>query len=319
MEFINNEINNFPFTIKQIKYFIALVQHGQVKVAAEHIHISSSAITTAIKDLENHLQVDLFTRTKDGFHLTREGDIFLRHCYDIMSAVSSAHNVSKNLATYEKSNLNGTLKIGCTEVLSGYLLAKLVSQFQKKFPNINLYIKEFTRNVLEKNLANNKLDVALIITDNIQDTKDLFYEVIISSPRNLWVPDNHKFLNQSSVTLEDVAREPFIRLTFDEAKEVNQQYWKNLTIKPNIIFESKSLEAIRSMVSEGMGITILSDMVYRPWSVHGKRIERIDRTKLMIPVEYTNVGIAWSRQYPTNEAAKEFIAYCKKYNELTNF
>ena len=50
------------------------------------------------------------------------------------------------------------------------------------------------------------------------------------------------------------------------------RYWDRTPYRPNVIFRTLSVEGVRSMVAAGMGITILSDMVYRPWSLEGQRI-----------------------------------------------
>ncbi len=302
-------IKDFPFTLKQIKYFIAVVEYKKVTTAAKYIFISPSVITTAIKDLESHLQVTLFERTKNGLQLTREGDIFLNHCNDILSVVSSTYNAVQGLSMYTKNMLMGTLRIGCTETISGYLLLKLITPFQQYFPNINLRIKEYSRTVLEKNILNGTIDVALAITDNLVHLDKLYYEIIVRSQRNLWVSNTHEFLQRDIVELSDVAKQPFVQLTLDEAKRNNLKYWKRFGLKPNIVYESNSVESIRGMVSNGHGVTILSDMVYRPWSLDGKRIERI---KLMAETKNMNIGLVWLKDCEKSKEMQEFISFCTK-------
>ena len=68
--------------------------------------------------------------------------------------------------------------------------------------------------------------------------------------------------------LEDVARYPYVLLTVDEADETTRQYWGEL--RPQVFVETSSIEAVRSIVANGNGVTILSDMVYRPWSLGGE-------------------------------------------------
>ena len=62
-------------------------------------------------------------------------------------------------------------------------------------------------------------------------------------------------------------------LTVDEASQTASRYWRPTGLRPNVMFTTSSVEAVRSMVADGMGVTILSDMVYRPWSLEGQRIE----------------------------------------------
>jgi len=73
--------------------------------------------------------------------------------------------------------------------------------------------------------------------------------------------------------LADLAGEPFLMLTVDGAERSAMRYRQRTPHVPNVIFRTLSVEAVRSMVATGMGITILSDIVYRPWSLEGRRID----------------------------------------------
>ena len=72
-------------------------------------------------------------------------------------------------------------------------------------------------------------------------------------------------LRASALTLEDIAKEPYIMLTVDEAGKTRQTLLKPTGLRPRTIIRTSSVEAVRGMVAAGMGVTILSDMVYRPW------------------------------------------------------
>ncbi len=308
-----NNINHLPFTLKQIKYFVAVVEYKKVTTAAKYVFISPSVITNAIQDLEHYLQVDLFKRTNGGLKLTREGGIFLNQCYEILSVVNSVHNTVQNLSEYRKNILDGHIKLGCTETLSGYLLPKLTMQFAQQFPHIKISMQEYTRTTLEENIINNTIDIAFAQTDNLQNIDSLYYKIIIKSPRQLWVSENHPLLKKDIITLKDIVDEPFVQLTRDEAKSANITYWKKFGLHPNIIFESNCLEAIRGMVSMNKGITILSDMVYRPWSLDGKRIERI---KIMNPTQDMNIGLVWSKNYTKSKEMDALINFCQNQKLL---
>jgi DNA-binding transcriptional LysR family regulator len=80
-------------------------------------------------------------------------------------------------------------------------------------------------------------------------------------------------MEQDKVPLCDVAEHPYVMLTVDEAGHTASRYWSRTAFKPNVIFRTSSVEIVRSMVATGMGITVLSDMVYCPWSLEGQRLE----------------------------------------------
>jgi DNA-binding transcriptional LysR family regulator len=75
---------------------------------------------------------------------------------------------------------------------------------------------------------------------------------------------------------------------------------------PNITFRTESVEAVRSMVAVGSGVTILSNMVYRPWSLEGVRIEAHD---IVGGVPTMDVGLAWSQDRKLSKSARTFIEF----------
>jgi len=292
------------FTLRQIRYFVAVAEHGKVSTAASAVNISPSSVTTAIQELEDHLSVSLFERHRRGLRLTYEGNRFLQHSHNILAAVSAA----KHALNQRQTDFSGTLKMGVTITVAGYFLAPLLARFKRSFPNIDIQITEYKRTAIEKKLVKGELDIALILTSNIINDEEVAHETLFRSNRRLWVPPNHPFLEMDSVSLKDVAEHPFIQLTIDEARTTHLKFWKEVGLIPNIVFETESAEAMRSMVATGAGITILSDMVYRPWSLEGDRIELIS---LAEEIPTMNVGLAWCRDSPICENAKAFLEYCR--------
>ena len=129
------------------------------------------------------------------------------------------------------------------------------------------------------------------------------FETLLRSRRRLWLPVEHPLLNAETISLEDVAREPYVMLTIDEASRTAARYWKPTGLKPNVVFRTSSVEAVRSMVADGIGITLLSDMVYRPWSLEGQRIEL---RSVAGDIPTMDVGLAWSRSRPQSPATRTF-------------
>ena len=124
--------------------------------------------------------------------------------------------------------------------------------------------------------------------------------------RRLWTCANHPLLHKASVRLADLAGEPFLMLTVDEAERSAMRYWQRTPHVPNVIFRTLSVEAVRSMVATGMGITILSDMVYRPWTLEG---HRIDLKTVDDEVHTMDVGLAWKSKAQLSPAARAFCEF----------
>lgn len=83
-------------------------------------------------------------------------------------------------------------------------------------------------------------------------------------------------------------------------------HWEQPHQQPNVRVRTSSVEAVRSMVANGSGVAILSDLVHRPWSLEGKRIETVTVTDAVAPM---SVGLARNRERDLSPAMQAFRAY----------
>jgi DNA-binding transcriptional LysR family regulator len=289
-------------TLRQLRYFIAAAKAGQVSKAAMEINVSQSVITTAVKSLEEMVSTSLFDRHSSGITLTYEGSHFLEHAHHIIASVEEAVRIPRRI----KDDVKGSFSLAVTYTVAGYFLPKFLAQFSRAFPNVKINLVESNRSTIEEGLITNGFDLAVILTSNISNHEELSHVALMQSRRRLWVDAHHKFLKQQSVTLQDISEEPYLMLTIDDASNTAQRYWNKTPHKPKTSFRTSSVEAIRSMVANGMGISILSDMVYRQWSLEGRRVEVIEVSE---KVPTMDVGLAWSNNVTHNEAAKAFIDF----------
>jgi len=301
---LTNQISENPMslTFRQIRYFIAAAETSQVSQAAKNLNISQSAVTMAIKSLEEQLEVNLFERHSNGISLTYDGNQFFNHARNIVAAVDEAMRVPSR--AHEK--VTGTIRLVMSYTVAGYFLPAHLARFQRNFPNVEVVMEEADRTELEEGLVAGAYDLAVMLTSNLVNQEDIAYDTLLRSRRRLWVCSDHKFLSQSSVSLQDVSREPYIMLTVDEASNTAQRYWNRTPYRPDIRFRTSSVESVRSMVANGMGLTILSDMVYRPWSLEGRRIEVLGLTDA---VPTMDVGLAWKSQSPRSPAVEAFSEF----------
>lgn len=255
-------------TLRQIKYFIAAAEAGKIATAASVLSISPSSITESIKELEKIVGVSLITRHRRGINLTFDGYRFLQHCYNINASVSNAEYALKNSYT----DISGDLALGITITVASYFLASPLARFRRTFPQINVKLLEYPRDRIEIMLMEGKLDLAVLLVSNVNND-NLLLEKLVSSKRRLWTSGNHPFCSKSAITLKDISKEPYIQLMIDEAGVTHMDFWRRHGTTPGIIFRTESVEAVRGMVAVGSGVTVLSDMVYRPWSLEGDRIE----------------------------------------------
>ena len=289
-------------TLRQFRYFIAVADSGQISRAAMEINVSQSAVTAAIKSLEELIGAPLFERHAAGVSLTYEGNLFLDHARHIVANVEEAVQLPRRI----RENVSGTINMAVSYTVAGYFLPPHLSRFARGFPNVNINMTEANRNEIEEGLIAGTFDIGVVLTSNIINQEDLSHDTLFRSRRRLWVDAHHRFLQREKVSLQDIADEPYIMLTVDEASNTAQRYWNRTPHTPNTIFRTASVEAVRSLVANGMGVAILSDMVYRPWSLEGRRVDVIPVSD---PVPTMDAGFAWSNSAERSNATSAFVEF----------
>ena len=295
--------------LRQIRYFVSTAEQGQISQAAVDLSISQSAITTAIKDLERIIGAELFVRSSHGMELTPAGRQFLFHAYDILNKVREA--TSLNIPA---NNLEGSLTVAATYTVIGYFLPNHLEKLKRVFPKLDIQLFELNREAIEEGLLSNRYDIAVLLTSNVLNP-DLTTETLLGSRRRLWVAAKHPLLQRESIGLKEIAEEPYIMLTVDEAAHTSMKYWSQTPYRPSVTLRTSSVEAVRSMVANGQGVAILSDMVLRPWSLEGKRIETI---VLRDPVPAMDVGLAWRRNAQFTAPMEAFRSYFRQTFYIPN-
>ncbi len=290
-------------TLRQLKYFSAVAEVGRISHAALQLNISQSAVTTAIRELEEMLGQQLFERHSHGVELTKAGRRFLSHAYAVLGAADEAQRMPPEGAAVE-----GSLTIAASYTVLGYFLPHHLQRFGDLHPQIHVKVHEVERGAIEEGLITRRYDMGVLLTSNAV-LRELSMETFFGSPRRLWVPVKHPLLDKAEVTLADLVAEPYIMLTVDEAAATTLKYWSRTPHQPTVRMRTSSVEAVRSTVANGLGVTILSDMVYRPWSLEGKRIETIN---LSDAVPTMNIGLGWKKGIEYSPAMTAFRDYFRQ-------
>lgn len=291
---------NVDFSTRQVRYFVCTAETGQISLAAQALNITQSAVTAAIKELESRLQTQLFVRQPTGMLLTEAGQYFLNHCYDMLNSVAACQHIR-----HHDNDIRGRLRVAATYTVMGYFLPFHLQRLQRLYPNLEIQLTELPRVAVEAGLLSGELDVAVLLSSNVHNPQLNVYS-FMDSQRQLWVGQGHALLQRDKVDFADLVDEPYIMLTVDEAAETAQAYWRDLGLRPRVMLNTTSVEAVRSMVANGAGISILSDTVYRPWSLEGRRINRI---RLQSPVPPMSLGVAWRAGVALSPAQSVFCNY----------
>lgn len=290
------------FSLRQIRYFLATAQLGQVSRAAEQLHVTQSAVTLSIRDLERELDYPLFRRESHGMELTDDGRQFLSHALEIEAAIEKVHNIART------NEFTGEITLAASSTVVGYFLAEHIHRLSELHPRLQISILELDRQQIMTGLLAGDFPLALLVTSNVRDP-GIRTQTLFDSRRRLWVAAGHRLLHQNEVHLVDIVDEPLMLLTVDEAADAAARYWGQYGLEPNIRLRSTSIEAVRSMVAHGQGIAIASDMQYRPWSLEGKRVETVLLEEAIQPL---SIGMAWCADRPAHAATQMVQDYFRK-------
>ncbi len=248
------------------------------------MNISQSAVTAGIQGLEATLGARLLARNAQACRSRLKGRGSCRGpCHHCRRRGGGAQPAGRGSASHRAT------APGLTYTVAGYFMARHYAAFRRIYPGSRWKLSEQPRPAIENALLSGGLDLAVMLTSNLANSGELASETLFRSRRRLWLPSDHRLLACGGKparcgvgTLRDADRgrgQPHGRallgpLRADAANRVQHVF----------------VEAVRSMVAAGMGVTILSDMVYRPWSLEGQRIEQ--RTTVE-PIPSMDVGLTW--------------------------
>jgi DNA-binding transcriptional LysR family regulator len=289
-------------SLRQIRYFVAVAEHGSVSATAQAISISQSAITETIQDLEADLGFRLLERHARGVELTLKGHQFLRHARKILADVQDARRALRGEIT---EGGGGRLSLGVTPLVAGYVLSDLVTGFGGAFPETVVDTVEDSGQQLEHLLVGGELDVAVMVLPVNMNAPALHTELVQVSAYRVWLPLGHRETRKVRVSLCDLADTPHVLLNIDQVAQNVEAAWRDLGVRPQVALRTSSVEAVRSLVATGGHVAIMPDLTYRPWSLDGDKVEARMIAEPLPPVE---VAIAWRRGFPLSPTATGFVS-----------
>jgi DNA-binding transcriptional LysR family regulator len=291
---------NRHITLKQFRYFLAVAESDSVAAASRMLNIAQSAITKSVLELEDELGLVLFERSPKGMRLTPEGHRFQVKARRVIGAVADATRGVYPGAT----PLAGALTIGVTSLVAGYYLSEVFARFRRTCPGVDLQVVEDAPPFLEHLLINGELDVAIMVSNALGEPKALMAETLTRSASRVWLASNHPLAGHDEVSLAECAACEQIVLEADRIDDLMRLVWNRHHLKPRVMLKTGSLEAVRSLVGAGLGLAVLPDFLYRPWTLDA---EHVDVRPLRDEVPTVDVGLVWRRGSGLKAAAAEFI------------
>jgi DNA-binding transcriptional LysR family regulator len=294
-------------TLRQFRYFIAVAEGGSVASASRMLNIAQSALTKSLAELEAELGSHLFERSSKGMSLTPQGHRFLVSARKVIASVADALRLHGGGAA---PVLSGVLAVGVTSLVAGYYLSELFSRFRRNCPAVEVFVTEDAPRFLEHLLINGELDVAIMVCNALSEPQA---ETLTRSQNRVWLPSNHELTGKDEITLAECAACDQIVLEADRIDELMAGVWLRHQVKRRTILRTSSLEAVRSLVGAGVGIAVLPDFLYRPWTLDAEHVE-VRRLRDEVPT--IDVGLVWRRGSGLKPSATEFIELAREQSRL---
>lgn len=284
--------------LRQLEYFQMASRLRNITRAAERLRVSQPNITVAIKKLESELGIQLFDRSQKQLSLTPEGTVFLNR---IDLALRNIQDAVLEVNDYKQLQ-KGTIKIGIPPMMGAYLFPKIFSSFRKRYSNLDIYLYEEGSMTIREQLERDELDFGIIIISNASTSLQLL--PMSKNQIMACVSENSPLSEKERLSLYDIAASDVIMQKEGSfLRQTILQEMKEVDIVPNIVLESNQVVTIKGLVSRGVGIAFLLDIVLEDFpGIHA------------IPLEnplFVDVGLAWKKDRYISKAAQSFIDFCK--------
>src|SRR5471032_3169147 len=147
--------------LRQLRYFVAIVDHGSLSRAALNLHVAQPALTQQLRQLEEELGVQLLHRSAQGVLSTDAGKIFYEHAQAIIKQVADARSAVAQSA----ERPSGAVTLGLPHSISGALALPLLTATRAQYPEITLQLTEELTGNLSEQLKSGRVNLAVLFDD----------------------------------------------------------------------------------------------------------------------------------------------------------
>jgi len=239
-------------TLRQIKYFTAVAEHGSFRRAADRLDVTQPTLTAQIAALEKTLETQLFERSRSGTWPSSAGRELLPSARRVLEEVRGFHDHATTLS----SGMEGTYRLGVTPTLGPYLLPSILPEIHERYAGLKLYVREAAPVDLEEDLKNANHDV--ILTTEPVLSHDFVITPLFREPLKLAMAREHRLARKARINRSDLVGEKV--LTIGEHHLFHRQIadlCERLGADLQRDYEGTSLDTLRQMVVMGMGVAFL--------------------------------------------------------------
>lgn len=286
-------------SIQKYMAFIKTVEFGSLTKAAQSLDYTQSGISHMINDLEAEWGITLLERKRSGVRITSDGLKILPHVQNVCNAQK------KLLIEIEEMHglKSGLIRIGTFSSVATHWLPNIIKSFQRDYPNIEfeLLLGDYTE--IESWIIEGRVDCGFLRLPTKPELESVFLE---QDKLLVILPENHPMAEHEYFPINGLVGEPFMLLEKGAKTEISEIFVRH-NIIPNVRFTTWDDYAIMSMVENGLGISILPELILQrtPYRIVKKELE---------VAAYRKIGIVMKDSKTASLAVKRFIEYLQYRN-----
>lgn len=289
------------FTLRQLRYLVALSDTLSFRRAAERCHVAQPTLSVQIRELEAHLGVALFERTRRKVTLTPLG----REIADRARGVLRSSQDIVDLARSASRPLAGPLRLGVIATLGPYLLPYVLTAFREAHPDLRLYIREDPAQRLISRLQEGDLD--LVLVDLPVDYEGVEGVMLFREPLWLAVPEGHALADHEDISPDDMAGQDILMLEEGHClRAAVQDLCERMGAHEHTGFQATSLDTLRQMVVSRIGPTVLPALYVVAEAAQDSQIRTLPFAD---PQPNRRVALLWRTQSARKDEFREFATF----------
>ncbi|MDC1437092.1 hydrogen peroxide-inducible genes activator [Gammaproteobacteria bacterium] len=258
-------------SIRQLEYFVNIAMSSNFRKAAQKLNISQPTLTSQIATLEDALGVKLFERSRAGTLLSPAG----RELLPVVRQLLEQFQQVIDLADSSNKELSGTFKIGVSPTIGPYLFSKVLIELHKRYPALQLHVREGVPQELEEGL--DKGDYDFILTMLPMHSSENRVRPLFIEPISIVLSHDHPLAGKEILEGKDLYNQEV--LTMDERHHLHRQIatlCERYTAHAQQKFASNSLNTLKQMVIMNMGIAFMPGLYVHASISEDDRIKVLD-------------------------------------------
>lgn len=293
-----------PVNLRHLQFFVAAAAAGTMTKTAVDLHVSQSAVSQAIAELERQLDVQLLIRRRArGVALTAAGRHLLAEARTLLARAEDLRAGARDLG----QSLSGSLVIGCFQTIAPFIVPRLLEGFEARHPAVHVDYLEGSLSELHELLLDGGCEIALLYDMDLPPGTDR--EVLYGTRPYVLLPPGHPLCAQPDVALADLAGHDMVMLDFPPSEHQFTTMLAAAEVVPRIRHRSSSFEMVRSLVARGRGFGLL---IQRPAFDASYEGLPIACRPIRDPLPDTTVVIASPTGARLSRRAQAFMEYCRE-------